>query len=72
MTHFYVQPDRDNWQPMIEKCRRQLLRELLKGVTIKAAEQSMYHRFQNVSNTYWAEFWEDVIDVPMERGYVRG
>lgn len=67
--YFYVRPNRDNWRPTVEKCQRQLLRELLNGATIEQAKGSMFQRFQNVSNTYWQEFWEDVTSVPMERAY---
>ena len=69
MTYFYVRPDRDNWQPTIEKCRRQLLRELLDGKTVSQAEGSMFQRFRNVSNTYWDEFWKEVTSLPVERAY---
>lgn len=71
MTYFYVRPNRDNWQPTVEKCQRQLLRELLKGRTLDQAKQAMFQRFQNVSNTYWDEFWEEVTSVPTELAYVR-
>lgn len=67
--YFYVRPDRDNWQPAVEKCRRQLLRELLKGSTIASAEGHLFQRFQNVSNTYWNEFWREVTNLPVERAY---
>jgi hypothetical protein len=67
--YVYVRPDRDNWWPAVEKCQRQLLRELLKGSTMKQAEAAMFQRFQNVSNTYWREFWRDVTDIPVERAY---
>jgi hypothetical protein len=67
--YFYVRPDRNNWQPTVEKCRRQLLKELLGGKTVKQAESTMHCRFQNVSNTYWDEFWNDVTDIPVERAY---
>lgn len=69
MTYFYVRPDRDNWQPTIEKCRRQLLRELLDGKTVSQAEGFMFQRFRNVSNTYWDEFWKEVTSLPVERAY---
>jgi hypothetical protein len=72
MTYFYVRPNRDNWKPTIEKCRRQLLRELLKGATVEQAKFTMFQRFQNVSNTYWNEFWNEVTAVPVELAYVRG
>ena len=67
--YFYARPDRDNWTPTVLKCRRQLLRELLKGQTVAQAESAMHGRFQNVSNTYWQEFWQEVIDVPLEHAY---
>jgi hypothetical protein len=72
MTYFYVRPNRDNWKPTIEKCRQQLLRELLKGATVEQAKSIMFQRFQNVSNSYWAEFWNEVTAVPVEPAYVRG
>ena len=67
--YFYVRPDRPNWGTTVEKCRRQLLRELLKGVSLERAKDSMFQRFRNVSNTYWPEFWEEVIAVPVEHAY---
>jgi hypothetical protein len=67
--YFYVRPDRDNWQPTVEKCRRQVLKELLNGATPEKAKSTMHYRFQNVSNTYWDEFWEDVTNIPTERAY---
>ena len=70
--YFYVRPGRDNWQPTVTECRQQLLRELLKGVTLKQAKESMYQRYQNVSKTYWDEFWDAVTDIPLGRKYVRG
>lgn len=70
--YFYVRPDRANWWPTVEKCRRQLLRELLKGVSPDQAKDSMFQRFQNVSNTHWNEFWQDVVGVPVEHACVRG
>lgn len=70
--YFYVRPERDNWHPTVNECRQQLLRELLKGATLKQAKDTMYQRFQNVSKTYWDEFWDDVVNVPLGRKYVRG
>lgn len=67
--YVYARPNQDNWQPTVEKCQRQLLRELLKGSTLKQAEAAMFQRFQNVSNANWREFWNDVTDVPVERAY---
>jgi len=67
--YFYVRPERNNWEPTVLKCRRQLLRELLKGYTVKQAESIMCSRFQNVSMTYWKEFWQAVTDVPFEHAY---
>ena len=64
--YFYARPDRDNWAPTVDKCRRQLLRELLKGSSVDMAEKSMFRRFQNVSNTYWNDFWYEVTSVPVE------
>ena len=70
--YFYVRPERDNWHPTVSECRQQLLRELLKGATLKQAKDTMYQRFQNVSNTYWDVFWDEVTAVPTELAYVRG
>ena len=67
--YFYVRPERDNWAPTVLKCRRQLLRELLKGQSVGYAESIMQSRFQNVSMTYWRQFWKEVIDVPVEHAY---
>jgi len=67
--YFYVRPERDNWAPTVLKCRRQLLRELLKGQSITRAESILHSRFQNVSNTYWREFWQEVTNVPLEHAY---
>jgi hypothetical protein len=67
--YVYARPDRDNWWPAVEKCQQQLLQELLKGSPMKQAEAAMFQRFQNVSNTYWSEFWRDVTAVPVERAY---
>ena len=67
--YFYVRPDRDNWTPTVEKCRRQLLREIVNGRNFESAKHSMFQRFQNVSNTYWDEFWAEVINIPQERAY---
>jgi hypothetical protein len=64
--YFYVRPNRDNWEPTVSKCRRQLLRELLKGTSVNMAEKSMFIRFENVSNTYWDQFWHEVTSVPVE------
>ena len=69
-TYFYVRPDRDNWTPTVEKCRRQLLRYLLEGKwTLPQAEHILFSRFQNVSNTYWHEFWKEVTEIPVEHAY---
>jgi hypothetical protein len=70
--YFYVRPDRTNWEPTVEECRQQLLRELLKGETVERAKGSMFQRFQNVSNTYWDEFWKEVTAIPLGKRYVRG
>jgi len=67
--YFYVRPNRANWKTTVAKCQRQVLRELLKGKTVEQAEFAMFHRFQNVSNTYWREFWEAVTAVPVEHAY---
>ena len=68
-NYFYVRPDRDNWTPAIEKCRRQLLRELVAGRTLEQAKGRMHTRFRNVSNTYWDEFISEVLDIPAEHAY---
>jgi len=67
--YFYVRPSRDNWKPTVEKCRRQLLRELMAGKSLKEAEHNLFQRFQNVSNTYWVNFWSEVTSVPVEHAY---
>jgi len=64
--YFYVRPTRDNWAPTVEKCRRQLLRELVSGKSLKEAEYNLFQRFRNVSNTYWRDFWREVTSVPVE------
>jgi len=67
--YFYVRPNRANWKPTVARCQRQVLRELLKGKTVEQAERAMFQRFQNVSNTYWRDFWEEVTAVPVEHAY---
>ena len=66
-NYFWVRPERANWQPTIEQCRRQALRFLLEPKKIGTLEGTMYQQFKNVSDTYWRQFWKEVTSIPLER-----
>ena len=61
MKYTYARPDRDNWQPTIDQCRKEIVALMISGgPKWGTIEDAMFQKFQTVSNTYWQEFWKDV------------
>jgi hypothetical protein len=63
MRYVYARPDRDNWEPTVERCRKEIVALVISGGPKWATiEYAMFQKFQNVSKTYWPQFWKDVTD----------
>ena len=62
MTYYvYARPSRDNWQPAVERCRKEIVGLILQGgPKWGTIEDNMFQKFKNVSNAYWTQFWKDV------------